>query len=110
MAPSTARSNEGVFMPVDVVINFQALPGHADELLALLIEGRDLSRAANGCENVELFQREDDPHKFMFLERWSSIEAHHQNMAVNIIASGHLARILPLIVGPPDNGVIRQVA
>ncbi len=97
-------------MPVDVVINFQALAGHADELLVLLIEGRDLSRAADGCETFELFQRDDDPHKFMFLERWSSIEAHHQNMAVNIVASGHLARILPLIVGPPDNGVIRQVA
>lgn len=28
-------------MPVDVAINFHASPGHADELLALLIEGRD---------------------------------------------------------------------
>lgn len=97
-------------MAVDVVINFQALPGRADELLALLIEGRDVSRGADGCETFELFQREDDPHKFMFLERWSSIDAHHQNMAVNIVASGHLARILPLVAGPPDNGVIRQVA
>ncbi|MEP7045046.1 MAG: antibiotic biosynthesis monooxygenase family protein [Ilumatobacteraceae bacterium] len=96
-------------MSVDVVINFQAKPGHADELLALLTEGRDLSRAADGCETFELFQREDDPHKFMFLERWSSLEAHHQNMAVNIMASGHLARVMPCIVGPPDNGVIRQV-
>lgn len=97
-------------MPIDVVINFEALPGHEDELLALLIEGRDLSRVAEGCETFELFRREDDPNKFMFLERWSSIEAHHESMAVNIVASGHLARILPLIVGPPDNGVIHAVA
>lgn len=96
-------------MSVDVVINFQALPGHADELFALLIEGCDLSRAAHGCETFELFRREDDPNKFMFLESWSSIEAHHHNMAVNIIASGHLARILPLTVGPPDNGVIHRI-
>ena len=96
-------------MPVDVVINFQALPGRATELRALLSQGRDISRAADGCESFELYQREDDEHKFMFLERWTSIEAHHENMANNIVASGHLARIIPLIVGPPDNGVIRLI-
>jgi quinol monooxygenase YgiN len=46
-------------MAVDVVLNFQALPGHANELLVLLIEGRDLSRAADGCETFEVFQGED---------------------------------------------------
>ena len=45
----------------------------------------------------------------MFVEQWQSIETHHQNMADNIVATGHLARILPLLVGPPDNGVIRRV-
>jgi hypothetical protein len=45
----------------------------------------------------------------MFLERWASVEAHHENMANNIVASGHLSRIIPLIVGPLDNGVIRLV-
>lgn len=96
-------------MSVDVVINFQALPGKAAELRGLLAEGRNLSRAAEGCESFELYQREDDENKFMFLERWASIESHHQNMASNIVASGHLARILPLVVGPPDNGVIRVI-
>ncbi len=96
-------------MSINVVINFQASAGHAAELLPLLQEGRDISRAADGCESFELFQRQDDEHKFMFLERWQSAEAHHENMATNILASGHLARILPLLVGPPDNGVISRV-
>lgn len=96
-------------MSVDVVINFQALPGCATELRALLSQGRDTSRAADGCESFELYQRDDDEHKFMFLERWTSIDADHENMANNIVASGHLARIIPLTVGPPDNGVIRLV-
>jgi heme oxygenase (mycobilin-producing) len=96
-------------MSVDVVINFQALPGCATELRALLSQGRDISRAADGCESFELYQRDDDEHKFMFLERWASVEAHHENMANNIVASGHLSRIIPLIVGPLDNGVIRLV-
>ena len=93
-------------MSVNVVISFQARPGKAAELLPLLKDGRDISRAAAGCESFELFQRQDDESRFMFLEEWSSIEAHHKNMAENIVASGHLMRILPLIVGPPDNGVI----
>ena len=42
----------------------------------------------------------------MFLERWASIEEHHHNMAENILATGHLAKILPLLEGPVDNGVI----
>jgi quinol monooxygenase YgiN len=96
-------------MSINVVINFQALPDKAGELLALLQEGRNISRAAVGCESFELFQRQDDETKFMFVEQWSSIDAHHENMAQNIVATGHLGRILPLIVAPPDNGVIQLI-
>jgi quinol monooxygenase YgiN len=96
-------------MSINVVINFQAAEGRADELLPLLREGRDISRAAEGCESFDLFQRGDDEHKFMFFEQWESIETHHENMVNNIVASGHLGRILPLLVGPPDNGVISRI-
>jgi quinol monooxygenase YgiN len=95
---------------VNVVINFEALSGKEAELLPLLREGRDISRSAAGCTSFELFQRQDDTSRFMFLEEWTSLEAHHKNMADNIVATGQLARILPLIVGPPDNGVIQIVA
>ena len=96
-------------MSVSVVVNFQALPGKAEDLLALLVEGGEITRAADGCESMAVFQRQDDEHKFMFFEQWASIDAHHQNMAHNIVATGHLARIIPLIVGPPDNGVVELV-
>ena len=93
-------------MSVTVVVNFVASAGNAEQLLALLREGRDISRTAEGCESFELFQREDQPNRFMFFERWTSIEAHHENMAQNIVATGHLAKILPLLDGPIDNGVL----
>lgn len=96
-------------MSVTVVVNFQASKGNADRLLPLLREGRDFSKIADGCEAFDLFQRQDDPHKFMFIERWTSIEAHHANMAQNVVASGHLAKLMPLLVGPLDNGVIERV-
>ncbi|MBK5289553.1 MAG: antibiotic biosynthesis monooxygenase [Acidimicrobiia bacterium] len=93
-------------MSVTVVVNFVAAEGRAEQLLALLREGRDASRAADGCEFFELFQREDDPLKFMFFERWTSLDAHHDNMARNIDATGHLGKILPLLDGSIDNGVL----
>ena len=96
-------------MSVMVVVNFRASEGNAEALLPLLQEGRDISRGADGCESFELYQRGDDPHKFMFLERWSSLAAHHANMANNIVASGHLAQFMPLLIGPPDNGIIELV-
>ena len=96
-------------MSVDVVVNFEASIGNAEHLASLLIEGRDLSRLAEGCEAFDLFQRQDDPNKFMFIERWTSLDAHHENMAQNIVATGHLAKMLPLMTGLPDNGVIERL-
>ena len=97
-------------MSVDVVVNFQAPEGKAEDLLRLLTEGRDISRTAEGCEAFDLFQRQDDPHKFMFIERWGSIDAHHKNMKTNIEESGHLAKLMPLLAAIPDNGVIQLIA
>jgi len=91
---------------VHVVVNLHASDGNAEHLAPLLLEGRDLSRRAEGCEAFELFRRRDDPNRFMFLEQWASLEAHHANMAQNIVATGHLAKMMPFMTGPPDNGVI----
>ena len=96
-------------MSVTIVVNFQASEGNAEELLALLQQGRDFSRKADGCESFDVFQRQDDPNKFMFLEQWNSLEAHHENVAKNVVASGHLDKIKALLTGPPDNGVVEAV-
>jgi quinol monooxygenase YgiN len=96
-------------MSVTIVVNFQASEGNGVDLLALLQQGRDFSRKAEGCESFEVFQRQDDPNKFMFLEQWASLEAHKENVAKNVVASGHLDNIKALLTGPPDNGVVEAV-
>jgi quinol monooxygenase YgiN len=93
-------------MSVNVVVHFNCQDGKAEQLRSLLRQGRDVSREAEGCQSFELYQRQDQPNRFSFSERWASIEAHHQNMAINIMATGHMAKIMPLLVGPPDNGVV----
>jgi quinol monooxygenase YgiN len=94
---------------VEVVTSFQALPGQAAELVSLLQEAAEISRAATGCESFQVFQRHDDDHKLLFLERWTSLDEHDDNIAHNIIESGQFMKILPLLVGPPDTGVIHLV-
>ncbi|HEY8691252.1 MAG TPA: antibiotic biosynthesis monooxygenase family protein [Chloroflexota bacterium] len=96
-------------MSVMVIANFQAAEGKGEALLPLLQEGRDISRQAEGCEAFDLYQRQDDLHKFVFVERWASLEAHHANMAKNVVATGHLDKLLPLLSAPIDNGVMRAV-
>ena len=96
-------------MSVTIVVNFHASEGNAAKLAALLQEGRDFSRKAEGCESFEVFQRQDDPNKFMFLEHWVSLEAHKENVAKNVVGSGHLDKIKALLTGPPDNGVVQAV-
>ena len=96
-------------MSVTIVVNFQASEGNAGELAALLQQGRDFSRKAEGCESFEVFQRQDDPNKFMFLEQWASYEAHKENVAKNVVASGHLDKIKAVLAGPPDSGAIEVV-
>jgi quinol monooxygenase YgiN len=94
---------------VNVVVGFCASEGNEVALQSLLLKGRDISRRAPGCESFELFRRKDDPKRFVFLETWTSIDAHHRNMAENIVASGHIANILPLLAGPIDNGVLELI-
>jgi quinol monooxygenase YgiN len=96
-------------MSVTVVVNFQASEGNGEKLLSLLQEGREFSRKAEGCESFELFRRKDDPNKFMFLERWTTLDAHHENMEKKVVASGHLDRIKQLLTGPIDNGLVEVV-
>jgi len=55
---------------------------------------------ADGC---------DDPQRFTLIERCTTIDAHHANMAKNIVESGHIAKLLPLLDGGIDNGVLNLV-
>jgi quinol monooxygenase YgiN len=96
-------------MSLTVIVNFRAAEGKAEALLPLLRTGRDFSLKAEGCEAFDLYQGEDDPHQFVMVERWTSLEAHHANFETNVRASGHLDKILPLLSEPIRSGVYGAV-
>lgn len=89
-------------MSVTVFFTFQAAPGNADELLALLLQGRDFGLTVPGCEAYEIHQGSDDPHRFVMVERWSSPDAHREHFEKNVVASGVLDKATALMVDLPE--------
>ena len=88
-------------MSVTVFFDFRAAPGHADELLTLLLQGRDFGLTVPGCEAYEIHQGSDDPHRFMMVERWTSPEAHRKHFEKNVVASGVLDKATSIMVEAP---------
>jgi quinol monooxygenase YgiN len=94
-------------MSETVVISFKAAPGNEDALLKLLQHGRDVSLKAKGCESFELWQSQDQPARFVMIERWRSMDDHHANFAQQIKESGHLEKIAALLADPIHGGVYK---
>jgi quinol monooxygenase YgiN len=77
-------------MTVAAIYRFRAADGKAEELLAMLRQGRDVAATVEGCEKFEVYQGSDDPHKFALVERWTSKEAHNDHFEKNVKGSGVL--------------------
>ena len=87
-------------MSVTVIYGFQAAQGKADELLSILMQGRDFSATVEGCEGFEVYQGNDDPHRFVMVERWASVDTHQRHFETNVKASGVLDAAEALMTEP----------
>jgi quinol monooxygenase YgiN len=87
-------------MSVTVIYSFQAAQGKADELLAILRQGRDFSATVEGCEGFEVYQGHDDPRRFVMVERWATVDAHQSHFEQNVKGSGVLDAAEALMTGP----------
>ena len=86
-------------MSVTVIYDFRAAEGKADELLAMLREGRDFSATGEGFEAFDVYQGHDDPHRFVMVERWTSVDAHRSHFEKNVKGSGLLDKAEALMTG-----------
>ena len=87
-------------MSVTAIYSLQAAEGKAEELVAMLQQGRDFSMTVEGCEGFEVFQGKDDPNMFVMTERWASVEDHQSHFESNVKASGLLERAEALMTEP----------
>lgn len=87
-------------MIVTVIVNLHARPGSSDDLLRILLAGRDGARIAAGCESFEVHQAEDDPTRFVMVERWVSREAHREHFEAHVMKTGVLDKATELMEEP----------
>lgn len=62
-------------MAVRLVVSITAAPGKGAEFARAFTPRCELSRTDRGCQQFELFQSVENPHKFALLELWDSPEA-----------------------------------
>ena len=87
-------------MGVTAIYSIRAREGRADELLEILLQGRDFSLTVEGCEGFEVLQARDDPHKFVMIERWATVEDHQSHFESNVKATGVLDSAEALMTEP----------
>ena len=59
-------------------------------------------RSSPGNKSCTLLQNQDDPHQFMVIEVWTSVEAHRAS--IQNISSDSIAQFMALVVAPPKGG------
>ena len=85
----------------------QAKPETTEALRDFLLSIMPGIRNSQGCEDVQLYQSQDDPTKFIMIEVWDSVEAHHAS--VKEIPPELIAQIRPLLASAPSGGYFSQV-
>jgi quinol monooxygenase YgiN len=84
-------------MSVTMLTHLHAASEQGDDLAELLATGRDRMRTAEGCESFELLRGERDGRSFVFVQRWTSHEAHDAAFVERIVQTGHLEKVLAAI-------------
>ena len=89
-------------MSVTVIYEFVAAGGKAPELLELLRQGRDFGRTVEGCEALDIYQADTDPHRLVMIETWASADAHQEHFEQNVQATGVLDQAVALMAKQPE--------
>jgi quinol monooxygenase YgiN len=87
-------------MSVTAIYRFEASQGKSDDLLETLRQGRDFTASVEGSEGFEVYQGKDDPHTFVMVEHWSSVEAHEEHFEKNVRGAGVLEAAQALMAKP----------
>jgi quinol monooxygenase YgiN len=87
-------------MSITRIGEFQARQDLIEEMRNFLISIVAEIKSSPGCESVQLFQRQDDPTKFIMIEAWGSLESHQAS--VRNIPPEKLAEVRPLLASPPS--------
>lgn len=94
-------------MSISRIGEVQAKPELVTELREFLLSIIPGIQASEGCESVQLYQREDDPSRFLMIEVWDSVESHQAS--VKNIPPEKLGEIRPLLATSPSGSYFRLI-
>jgi len=84
-----------------VTLVFDAAPGTAAELLAVLARYVVLARQEDGCRNIDLVQSVTRHDRYLVIEKWESPEAQRAHFDADAMMT--MARSCDgLLAGPPE--------
>jgi quinol monooxygenase YgiN len=87
-------------MTITHLTHLHAAPGQAETLAALVVVGRDRMSDAEGCKSFEILRDDDDTDAFVFVQRWTSHQAHNAAFAERILQTGHLQQVVAALDQP----------
>jgi quinol monooxygenase YgiN len=82
-----------------VLIEGQVRPGVVDELRAVMAEALPDARAADGCREIRVHTGQQDPSRWVWVERWASRQ-HYERYMGRRAEVGAVDRIGALFLGP----------
>ncbi|HVW32458.1 MAG TPA: antibiotic biosynthesis monooxygenase family protein [Acidimicrobiia bacterium] len=89
-------------VPLTVVVGtFDARPGAEAALGAVLARYVVMSRAADGCRNIDLVVSLTRPERFLVYEKWATPEDQAAHLASGVTET-MAAAAQPLLAGPPS--------
>jgi quinol monooxygenase YgiN len=97
-------------MSITAVTRFHSTPGQENTLVELLTEGRNRMLSAEGCETFDVLRDEVDAQSFMFVQQWSSHDAHDAAFTELILQSGHLEKVLATLDEPIVQNIYEVVS
>jgi quinol monooxygenase YgiN len=68
------------FMPIYRIGEMIAADGRAEDLRRFLARVMEVIRASEGSLDVQMYQSQDDPARFLMIETWESAEAHQASV------------------------------
>jgi quinol monooxygenase YgiN len=78
-----------------------AREGEEEALRSALEALSDKVRPISGCGGTELLEDADKPGRYVFLERWTSADAHKEGG--KLLGKGAFAPIMATLAGPPES-------
>ncbi|HSD36559.1 MAG TPA: antibiotic biosynthesis monooxygenase family protein [Rhodocyclaceae bacterium] len=86
-------------MSVTRISNFEARTGMADKLYAFLLSLIPAIKSSAGCESLQLLRNQQNPHAFVVIETWTSMEVHRASL--KNIPQELLDEAMLLLASPP---------